>query len=97
MGHPTALFRLMLCFACAFAAPARAQAPITAPASTEDTWMSVLLGGVYPVPPRYGIALIPAFLTALALIVRNRLATWLLIGYGAFCCLVIIVYAILHR
>ena len=59
--------------------------------------MSVLLGGVYPVPPRYGIALIPAFLTALALIVRNRLATWLLIGYGAFCCLVIIVYAILHR
>ncbi|WP_348786818.1 phospholipid carrier-dependent glycosyltransferase [Leifsonia sp. NPDC080035] len=59
--------------------------------------MSVALGGVYPVPPRYGIALIPAFMTALALIVRNRLATWLLIGYGAFCCVVIVVYAILHR
>lgn len=45
MGHPTALFRLMLCFACAFAAPAAAQVPATVPASTEDTWMSVLLGG----------------------------------------------------
>lgn len=47
MGHPTALFRLALCLACVSATPARAQVPATAtaPANTEDTWMSVLLGG----------------------------------------------------
>lgn len=45
MAHPTALFRLALCLACMLVAPARAQVPATAPAGTEDTWMSVLLGG----------------------------------------------------
>src|SRR5690348_3104905 len=49
MDRPNALFRLALCLACAFVAPTRAQAPATAPASStttsEETWMSVLLGG----------------------------------------------------
>ena len=57
MGRPNALFRLALCLACAFVAPTHAQAPATSAASSpttsppinpitsEDTWMSVLLGG----------------------------------------------------
>lgn len=49
MRRPTALFRLALCFACALAAPARAQVPAatsaTSQATSDDSWMSVLLGG----------------------------------------------------
>ena len=45
MGHPTALFRLAFCLVCVSIAPARAQTPATAPSSSDETWMSVLLGG----------------------------------------------------
>ena len=57
MGRPNALFRLALCLACSFVATTRAQAPAasaasspasspaTNPITSEDTWMSVLLGG----------------------------------------------------
>ncbi len=57
MRRPTALLWLALCFACALVAPVRAQAPAAATAASpasgvaasqatsEDGWMSVLLGG----------------------------------------------------
>lgn len=45
--------------------------------------MSFVLGNVFPVIPRYGLALAPAFVVAAALIVRNRLATSLVLVYGA--------------
>jgi hypothetical protein len=59
--------------------------------------MNVVLGSVFPVIPRYGISLIPAFMVTVGLIVRNRLATWGLVVYGAVCVVAVVVAALLVR
>lgn len=78
-------------FAIAVAISAIAFAPVLSFA------MNVVLGAVYPVLPRYGIALEAAFMTAVGLIVRNRLASWLVVAYGAVCVVVVVVTALLIR
>ncbi|MCU1443150.1 MAG: hypothetical protein JWQ59_1300 [Cryobacterium sp.] len=44
--------------------------------------MSVALGSSFPIPQRYNASLLPAFYLALAMVVRNRMATYLLLGLG---------------
>lgn len=46
--------------------------------------MYLLLGDVFPVIARYAIPLLPAFFLATALIVKNRVAERVIVGYGAF-------------
>jgi len=59
--------------------------------------MNVVLGSVFPVIPRYGIALIPAFVVAAGLIVRNRLGTWITVAYGCVCVVAVIAAALITR
>jgi len=44
--------------------------------------MQVLMGEAAPVSSRYGGALVPMFLIALGMIMRNKLGVWLLVAYG---------------
>lgn len=44
--------------------------------------MNVLLGQVFPVLPRYGMSLAPAFVVAASTVLRNRLGRALMIVYG---------------
>lgn len=46
--------------------------------------MYLLLGDVFPVIERYAIPLLPAYLLAAAMIIKNRVAEWAVLGYGAF-------------
>ncbi|WP_431279736.1 hypothetical protein [Leifsonia poae] len=43
-----------------------------------------LQGTYFPIPPRYGTALLPAFLLAAGLIIRSRLAIGLIVAYPLF-------------
>jgi hypothetical protein len=52
-----------------------------------------LQGTYFPIPPRYGAALLPAFLLAAGLIVKNRLSTTLLVAYSASVLAVVLVFA----
>ncbi|MCI0158215.1 hypothetical protein KNO15_16055 [Leifsonia shinshuensis] len=45
--------------------------------------LTVTTGSYFALPPRYGAPLLPVFLLMPALLIRNRWATWLIIGYGA--------------
>jgi hypothetical protein len=45
--------------------------------------MYFLLGDVFPVIARYAIPLLPAYLLTGAFLIRNRVAEWILVAYGA--------------
>ncbi|MGO4595432.1 hypothetical protein AB4Z18_16580 [Leifsonia sp. 2TAF2] len=47
----------------------------------------------FPIPPRYGAALLPAFLLSAGLIVRSRLAMILLVAYPAIVYCIILVFS----
>ena len=46
--------------------------------------MYLLLGDVFPVAERYAIPLLAAYFMAAALMIKNRVAEWTIVGYGAF-------------
>lgn len=46
--------------------------------------MYLLLGDVFPVIARYAIPLLPAFFLVTALIIKNRVAEWVIVAYGGF-------------
>jgi len=52
-----------------------------------------LQGTYFPIPPRYGAALLPAFLLAAGLIVKSRLSRVLLVAYPTLVLGVILVFA----